>query len=177
MQQCQVCAKNPASVHFTEIVNGKMSELHICDQCAHDKGIQPSLGKGKFWISDLIAGMVDETVGAESERVGRVQCSGCGLLYSAFRETGRLGCPDCYTSFGAQLRPMLRRIHGATRHIGKAPLRDAARLQQRLEVAGLHDELERAVEREDFEKAAELRDRIRTLELTPATGPEKGSEG
>ena len=76
-QQCQVCGKNPATVHFTEIVNSKMSELHICEQCAQEKGIQPAQGKGKFWISDLIAGMIDESASGDLEKVGRIQCGNC----------------------------------------------------------------------------------------------------
>ena len=165
---CQVCGKNPATVHFTEIVNSKMSELHVCDQCAHARGIQPVQGKGKFWISDLIASMIDESATGDQERVGHIQCSGCGLLFSSFKETGRLGCPECYNAFSTQLKPMLRRIHGATRHVGKAPVRDAGRLLRRKERSRLHDELERAIEREDFETAAQLRDRIREAEAGAA---------
>ncbi len=172
--QCQVCGKNTATVHFTEIVNSKMSELHICEQCAHEKGIQPTQGKGKFWISDLIAGMIDESASGDQERVGRIQCSGCGLLYSGFKETGRLGCPECYESFSAQLKPVLRRIHGATRHVGKAPIKDGARVEKRQVIARLHDELDRAIEREDFEHAAELRDKILALE---SGGQEVGGSG
>lgn len=167
---CQVCQKSPAAVHFTEIVNGKMSELHLCEACAQDKGVQPTQGKGKFWISDLIAGMIDETAVGDQERIGHIQCPGCGLLYSTFKETGRLGCPGCYDSFRAQLKPVLRRIHGAIRHVGKSPGRDAVRVEKRRNLNQLQDELERAVEREDFERAAELRDHIGTLEQGESPG-------
>ena len=59
---------------------------------------------------------------------------------------------------------MLRRIHGAIRHVGKSPGRDADRVEKRRALGQLQDELERAVEREDFERAAELRDHIGSLE-------------
>ena len=36
---CQICGKRPASVHFTEIHDNKMSEIHVCERCAEDKGI------------------------------------------------------------------------------------------------------------------------------------------
>jgi len=168
--QCQICSKNAATVHFTEIVNNRMSELHICDSCAHEKGIQSHQGKSNFWIGDVIAGMIDESAGGDQERVGHIQCSGCGMMFSLFKETGRLGCPECYNAFATQLRPMLRRIHGATRHLGKSPVRDQARLTQRRESSRLHDELDRAIEREDFEQAATLRDRLRQMEAGPAEG-------
>jgi len=101
---------------------------------------------------------------AEEARVGRVQCPKCGLVYSNFKETGRLGCSECYPTFRSQLRPLLRRVHGSTKHVGKAPVRDAARVALRREVQRLHEELQKAVEREDFESAADLRDRIKKME-------------
>lgn len=160
---CQICGKNPATVHFTEIHDQKMSEIHVCAGCAEEKGLQSS-GPKSFDIAELIAGMVDTMTNTEEERVGKVQCPRCGLHYSSFKETGRLGCSECYTAFQFQLRPLLRRIHGDTRHKGKTPARDGEGVSRSRQVQRLHDELRRAVEREEFERAAELRDEIRRLE-------------
>jgi len=161
---CQICGKNEATVHLTEIHDNKMSEIHVCERCAEDKGLHAPAAKQKFDIADLIAGMVDSVTTTEEQRVGRVQCPRCGLLYSAFKETGRLGCADCYVAFQFQLRPLLRRIHGDTRHKGKTPTRDGAGASRSRQIQRLFDELQRAVEREEFERAAELRDEIRRLE-------------
>jgi len=117
----------------------------------------------KFEIADLLAGMVDAMTHTEEERIGHVQCPRCGLLYSSFKETGRLGCSECYAAFQFQLRPLLRRIHGDTRHRGKAPSHGAGSSSGAREIQRLHDELQRAVEREEFEKAAGIRDEIRRL--------------
>ena len=160
---CQICGKNPATVHFTEIHDQKMSEIHVCAGCAEEKGLQPTATKS-FDISELIAGMVDTMTNTEEERVGKVQCPRCGLHYSSFKETGRLGCSECYAAFQFQLRPLLRRIHGDTRHKGKTPERDGEGVSRSRQVQRLHDELRRAVEREEFERAADLRDEIRRLE-------------
>jgi hypothetical protein len=43
-----------------------------------------------------------------------------------FRQRGRLGCPKDYEIFGAQLRDLLERIHGAARHVGRSPNSDEA---------------------------------------------------
>ncbi|HET9952418.1 MAG TPA: UvrB/UvrC motif-containing protein, partial [Candidatus Eisenbacteria bacterium] len=109
-------------------------------------------------------GMADQTGQGEETKVGRVQCPRCSLVYSEFKESGRLGCSECYTTFRAQLRPLLRRIHGSTKHVGKAPARDSARVALRREIQRLHEDLQRAIEREEFETAASLRDRIRAIE-------------
>ena len=90
---CQICGKNPASVHFTEIHDNKMSEIHVCERCAEEKGMHTPAQQHKFEIADLLAGMVDSMTHTEEERVGHVQCPRCGLLYSSFKETGRLAAP------------------------------------------------------------------------------------
>jgi protein arginine kinase activator len=161
---CQICGKSPATVHFTEIQDNKMSEIHVCERCAEERGMQASAKKHQFDIADLLAGMVDGMTSTEEERIGRVQCPRCGMHYSAFKETGRLGCADCYNAFQFQLRPLLRRIHGDTRHKGKKPAADHAGATRSREIQRLHDELQRAVEGEDFERAAQVRDEIRRLE-------------
>ena len=165
---CQICGKNPASVHFTEIHDNKMSEIHVCERCAEDKGMHMPAEQHKFEIADLLAGMVDTMTHTDEERVGHVQCPRCGLLYSPLKETGRLGCSECYSAFQFQLRPLLRRIHGDTRHRGKVPTRDGEGVSRSRQIQRLHDELQRAVEREEFEKAASIRDEIRKLEAERA---------
>ena len=167
---CQICGKNPAKVHFTEIQDNTMSEIHVCERCAEEKGLQSSAKQHKMDIADLIATMADSLTTSDEQRVGRVQCPRCGLLYSAFRETGRLGCAECYVAFQFQLRPLLRRIHGDTRHKGKVPLRDGQAPSRSRQIQRLFDELQRAVEREEFERAAELRDEIRRLETEDRGG-------
>ena len=164
---CQNCQKNPATVHLTEIQDNRMTELHLCQSCAEEKGLASMPAGPKFAIGDLLAGMVDGMSTGEEEKVGPVQCPGCGMLYSAFRETGRLGCAECYQAFGTKLKPLLRRIHGSTRHVGKTPAHDPAAWTQQRQMQRLEDELQRAVEREDFERAAEIRDRIKTMQDGP----------
>jgi protein arginine kinase activator len=112
----------------------------------------------------MIAGMIDKMSTTDEERVGPVQCPTCGLHYSTFKQTGRLGCAECYVSFASKLRPLLRRIHGSTRHVGKLPAHEGETVNPARQMQRLHEELQRAVEREEFERAAELRDEIQTLE-------------
>jgi len=160
---CQICGKDTATVHFTEIQDNKMTEIHVCERCAEEKGLHAP-PKEKFNIADIIAGMADNMTNTDEERVGHVQCPRCGMLYSSFKETGRLGCAECYAAFQFQLRPLLRRIHGDTRHKGKVPARDGEGASRSRHVQRLYDEIQRAIEREEFEHAAEIRDEIKRLE-------------
>jgi protein arginine kinase activator len=167
---CEICGKNPATVHYTAWENNVPKEMHVCQPCAVDKGIVV-VPTEKFSIQEPVISLLGDTAAAEAG-LGKVQCDRCGLLYSAFRDTGRLGCPGCYDSFEAQLKPLLRRIHGNLQHTGKGPLREEARTGHRNRIQKMQTELEKAIGRENFERAAELRDELRRLrdELTGDPG-------
>lgn len=161
---CDNCGSGDAVVHLTQIVNNQMSTYHLCEKCAAAKGLQTAPSPAGFPLADFLAQM-----GEESDRARGPDpdegCPFCGLTFSGFRESGRLGCPHCWVAFEAHLRSLLRRIHGSTSHIGKVylpPDPTASEVEKRVEA--LRRKLERAVQAEDFERAAELRDQIRTLE-------------
>jgi protein arginine kinase activator len=162
---CQICGKNAASVHFTEINDNKMSELHVCERCAEEKGMQGPTKKQKFDIADLLAGMVDGMTSTEEERVGHVQCPRCGMQYSAFKEDrpARVARSAIRRSSSSSGR-CCAGIHGDTHHKGKVPTRDGEGATRSRQIQRLHDELQRAVEREDFERAAGIRDEVKRLE-------------
>jgi len=44
---CQICGKNTATLHFTQIVENKMSEYHLCEQCAEEKGFTEQMKPSK----------------------------------------------------------------------------------------------------------------------------------
>ncbi|MCI0451269.1 MAG: UvrB/UvrC motif-containing protein [Candidatus Latescibacteria bacterium] len=153
----------PAKVHFTEIVNDNMVAMNLCLECAEEKGIDVNKA-GSYGLGDLVAGLIDDTVDSEAERISKVRCPSCGYEYSDFKKIGRLGCPDCYDAFEAQLVQVLRHVHGSTQHAGKkaAQVGERAALRERMNV--LREELSEAIRTEDYERAAAIRDEIRGLE-------------
>ncbi len=160
---CNICNKNPATVHLTEIIDGKMSELHICEECAHKKS---QAMEQQFGLSDLLAGMADFDKPHDSTSVlaASVKCPSCGLTYADFKKIGRLGCGECYNTFKKYLGPLLKRIHGSTQHTGKSPLRGKKVSKNKTDVQELRSRLSRAIELEAFEEAAKIRDQIKELE-------------
>ena len=162
--QCEDCGSALAKLHLTEIVNSTVTELHLCRPCAARRGFQHGVHAGPLAFTHLLAQLMDDTTPTDDDNLAHAQCSGCGMFFSTFRETGNLGCAQCYTAFGSALKPLLRRLHGEPRHIGKAPKKDEPRLALRRQLLQLHQELERAVGREDYERAAELRDKVRDIE-------------
>ncbi|MCM8813789.1 MAG: UvrB/UvrC motif-containing protein [Candidatus Omnitrophica bacterium] len=169
---CQVCGKKSATIHLTEIVNDQMTELHVCEGCAKEKGIA-GLGQ-PFGLQDLLSGLVDfgaPLAGAGGKQAKSVvQCSNCKMSYEDFRKAGRFGCSQCYEVFKESLEPLLKKIHGATQHQGKAPTHGDESVKMKKELQDLQLKLQRAVQNEEFEEAAKLRDKIRTLEKGEAAG-------
>ena len=149
--KCQGCGSQDVVVHLTQIVNKEMRTLHLCERCAAKKGLQTTSVPNNFPLADFLAQMEGEPRSVEAENPSPA-CSFCGLVFSEFREAGRLGCPHCWSSFEVQLRGLVRRIHNGSQHVGKVYLSPDP------------STFERAVEIEDFERAAELRDQIRTTE-------------
>lgn len=166
---CQACKIRPAKVHYTEIVNQNMIAMNLCVECAEEKGIDVHKA-GNYGLGDLVAGLIDTAVESESERISKVRCAACGYEYSDFKKIGRLGCPQCYDAFEAQLVPVLRHVHGSTQHAGKKATVHSERAMIRDRVAALREDLSLAVRAEDYERAAAIRDEIRALEAQVEEG-------
>jgi protein arginine kinase activator len=162
--KCDVCSKK-ATVHLTEIVDGKVMEMHLCQECAQQKSAQM---QKEFGLADLLAGLTDfqNSVQVEADKKSAA-CPNCGTTFDEFKEVGRLGCSACYEAFATQLDPLLRRIHGSNRHLGKKPVGVATpgvEPKQVKTIESLKAQLQEAILTENFEQAAVLRDKIREIE-------------
>lgn len=157
---CQLCHKNEATIEFTEIINNQMMQLHLCEECAHQKGIEM---EQPFSIADFLAGMGDLTQVPETKKTP-VKCPRCNMTMDDFRKIGRFGCGECYNAFKASLLPLLKRIHGAVRHTGKAKTGMSGAAVKTTALMALRQKLQRAIDNEEFEEAANIRDKIRELE-------------
>ncbi|KPK40511.1 MAG: hypothetical protein AMJ78_07115 [Omnitrophica WOR_2 bacterium SM23_29] len=160
---CEICGKNEATVEFTEIIDDEVNQIHLCESCAREKGVEM---EQHFGIADFLAGLTDLGLEFESKEVVSVKCSNCGMTYDDFRKIGRLGCGECYSAFKRSLIPLLKRIHGSTRHVGKTAvkLEKVTGVAKVSELQELRQNLQRAIEMEEYEEAAKIRDRIRELE-------------
>ena len=160
---CDICAKNPATVHLTEIVDDQMSELHLCEECARKKSSQM---ESQFGLSDLLAGLADFEKPSEEKELAAVKCPNCGLTYKDFKKVGRFGCGECYATFKKFLTPLLKRIHGSGMHCGKCPVKitPAKPSRKKADIQELRCRLQKAVEDEAYEEAAKIRDQIKELQ-------------
>jgi protein arginine kinase activator len=162
--KCEIqSCENEATVHLTEIRDGKKHEMHLCERCAAEKGLP---GKSHFSISDLLAGIASQaqTPSAKSKRGKEAACPVCATTLTQFQASGRFGCPECYTTFKEEVQGLVEKIHDSSQHIGKVPSRVSHEISLQKDVRQLQIELKRAVRREDYEKAAAIRDQIRQIE-------------
>ena len=165
---CDICNKNNATVHLTEIINDKVVEMHICQVCAQAKAEE--LNK-HLNISGFLGSLADMVGGLPSER-RLLRCPSCGLSYEDFKKKGRLGCGKCYETFRIFLLPLLKKIHSSVTHVGKAPTSLDKQVSGKLKVTELDQRLRRAIQLEEYEEAAKLRDKIKGLEKSRKKGKE-----
>jgi protein arginine kinase activator len=162
---CDQCHEREAVIHLTQIVNEQVTTLHLCERCAAEKGVESPGTVGKTPLGGFLAamgkGLPAAAAGLSGAGIGA--CPRCGSTMQDFKETGRLGCPECYRAFEAPLRDLLRRLHGSTFHVGERYTEPGQDVEAQ---AGdgrdaLREQLRLAIETENFELAAEIRDRLR----------------
>ncbi len=160
---CMICKKTEAKVHLTQMVEGKVKKVDLCEDCAKAKGVDDPTG---FSLADLLLGLgasqeIAQTAAAPTGT--ELACSVCGFTQADFKKSGRLGCAECYKTFAEGLDGLLKTMHKGTRHTGKVPratgqLRDAGE-----RIKALQKRLEQAIAAERYEEAARLRDEIKGL--------------
>lgn len=166
--KCSNCGEREGVVSLTQVKDGEVHTSSLCAQCAADKGIETGFGMAETPLGGFLAKLGE---GADPDaplmEALEVRCPGCNATLRDFRETGRVGCAQCYIAFDAPLRELLRRLHGSTHHTGmqyertEGPPAPGGSPRTDLE---LREQLRRAVESEQFELAAELRDRLKDRE-------------
>jgi protein arginine kinase activator len=169
---CQECNQRPATLHFTKIMNGEKTEIHLCEKCAHEKGEMFMMnGTSAFPIHNLLAGLlnVDHAFSKPKQDAFHqeeiIQCSHCQMTFPQFVKVGRFGCSNCYQAFKEQLKPILRRLHsGNWTHNGKIPKKIGGNIRLRKELDEKKLRLKDLISKEEFESAAVIRDEIRSLE-------------
>ena len=155
---CDICKKNVAKVHLTQMDKGETKKVDLCEDCAKAKGIDDPT---HFSMVDVLLGSGPPVEPEPADSGPVLRCPNCGFTQAEFKKTGRLGCAECYTTFSEGFEALLKTMHKGTQHSGKVPqgLKISRELADRLK--GLQHRLEKAVAEEDFERAAAIRDEIR----------------
>ena len=174
---CQSCKNKQANTHIKTIVNGELTEMNLCSECAAKQGY----GNGMFNlnqffdIGSLMSGFMNDV--ATTALAPEKRCPNCGITFAQISKGGRVGCAKCYDVFYDRLLPSIKRIHGNTVHTGKKLRKPqlqsgesvssansvGAEVKKPSELDVLNRQMQAAVKNQEFEKAAQLRDKINEL--------------
>lgn len=158
---CDICKKTDATIHLTQIVDGKMLKVDMCEACSKAKGVQDAAA---FSLGELLSGFAPSAMEEPQMDAPGVQCPSCGMTQADFKKIGRFGCAACWEAFKEGLGPLLKAMHKSDRHVGKVPSKAAHTLVISEKIKELSEDLQKAVQDEQYEAAAALRDQIRSLE-------------
>ena len=166
---CEVCKKNEATVFITKIVNGNKQQLNLCEHCAKEfDGF--SSGQGMEFVSpfsfqNILSGLLDYIGEPPKSNIDSdISCKNCGMTLRDFKETGILGCSECYKNFSSTVNPVINRVQGKVEHVGKIPKKCGKDITTKRKLNDLKQELQKAIALEEYEKAADLRDQIREIQ-------------
>ncbi|HPP87780.1 MAG TPA: UvrB/UvrC motif-containing protein [bacterium] len=172
---CDNCKKNEANIHFTQIIDDKKKEVHLCEDCAKKNEFFKNFNFLNF-NSDIEAFEKSKKKNKENvKNAGNfksgaelMKCENCGLDFNKFRKIGKISCAQCYKYFGDQMEYLISRIHNNVQHIGKCfnktkNIEYIDNIKTQEKINELKMQLEEAVQKEDYEKAIFLRDEIKKL--------------
>ncbi len=167
--KCDFCDKK-STVFLTQLVEGQMTKVCLCDECAKDRGVTDPTG---FSLADLLLGglpggpgvgtVTTSQTSSKSSGNGR-KCATCGFTLDDLRRVRRFGCSECYATFGDEVSQMVRGMHKGTTHIGKVPEGLMAMQYRHQRIEELRSRLDQAISSESYEEAAGIRDEIRNLD-------------
>ena len=165
---CQNCKTRQANTHIRQVINGELTELDLCPECAAKLGYENAFSDF-LDLGSMMSGFLGMPTVSALAREDK--CPGCGATFSQITKSGKVGCAKCYDVFFERLLPTIKRIHGNTVHTGKrlrtARLQSGSSKEQdedsRTERETLSEKLQAAVKAQEFEQAAKLRDRINEL--------------
>ncbi len=165
---CDKCKKNVATVHYTQIVNNKVTKIHLCEECSAEIKKDSKSIEVLFAIPQFLAGLLDME-SAESDAFDDLMsdtksCPKCKTTINDIKETGKFGCSQCYEAFADKIELLIKKIHSGQQHLGKVPTKVAEKVKIKVKIEEMRNDLKKHVEKEEYEQAAELRDNIRKLE-------------
>lgn len=163
MKNCDFCGKK-ASVFLTQLIDGDMKKITLCDSCAAEKGVTDPTG---FSLAEmLLSGIPTSAMQAPPEPSRNPlskKCPVCNFSLDDLQRVRRFGCAACYETFKDELEPILRNMHSGLEHKGKVPHGLQEKLQHDEMLESLQKQLADAIVQEKYESAAEIQKQMNQL--------------
>jgi protein arginine kinase activator len=166
---CEGCGEEPASVHLLRVENGQVTHTHLCPTCAEGLAEEAEGMALVLAVPSVLRQMgravpSDESATPAPPADGKEHyCEVCGTTLTDLKESGLVGCSNCYKVFTEHLESLLAGGAEPVEHLGKIPRRGPETDNLRHEILRLQRMLRELVECERFEEAAGVRDRLTEL--------------
>lgn len=179
---CDNCGKREANVRYSENINGRKKELHLCEECSKKLGIENMDFNMPIDFSSFFGGLLED-FGTNDfmplfNEVKQLKCDNCGYTFEDIVNTGKLGCENCYSVFENRLDPIIKKIQGSNKHVGRTGKIIDSKISEKInnkdsktennkdvsKVEKLQNDLKKAIKEEEYEEAAKIRDEIKKLE-------------
>lgn len=163
--KCQNCNHNEATTHIKKNVNGNVTEMHLCSDCARELGVMEEFSPESFFNDTFFGNFLGAGVPAMNILSGIDHCEYCGSTFNDIVKSGRVGCANCYSKFEDRLQPTITKMHGNAKHIGKnVTYTEEKEAEPEIsELDKLKNDLKLAIKEQRFEDAAVLRDKINEM--------------
>lgn len=172
---CDKCKNNNATVFFRENVNGKETKYALCRECADKLEKEGKLSLNyefpfdSFFsesdsLNNLFGSLFAPTFNVGSKKqLDKKKCSLCASTFDELISGGKVGCSKCYEIFAEELAPTIVRIHGNSKHSGRAPVKLRDKLDLKIRLQSLEKQMKEAIKSQEFERAAVIRDEIKSI--------------
>ena len=179
---CDNCGKREANVRYSENINGRKKELHLCEECSKKLGIENMDFNMPIDFSSFFGGLLED-FGTNDfmplfNEVKQLKCDNCGYTFEDIVNTGKLGCENCYSVFEDRLDPIIKKIQGSNKHVGRTGKIIDSKISEKInnkdsktennkdvsKVEKLQNDLKKAIKEEKYEEAAKIRDDIKKIE-------------
>ena len=152
--KCEMCRDQEALVHVTQVVDGKVKKLHLCEACAVN-GLTSGTRRADRHTAGRGLRSRRRARRPRPRRTGPASIARCGFLIS--------GRPRGWAVLSVTIR--LPGAGADTEHAPRSACRQVAcadgSCRKQAEQAGLRKALAAAVAAENYEEAARVRDLIR----------------
>ena len=169
--------------------------MALCDKCARELGLESIDFSMPISFSNFFSDFFHDTESflPSFAKTSLLQCNDCGMTFEDFANTGEFGCGNCYITFADRISPVLKKLHGSSKYVGRE-YREAIdeleenknRFEEAQKTKGkasrpkegankeksekekqlekLQKDLQQAIKEERYEDAAKIRDNIKEIE-------------
>lgn len=186
---CENCKKREANVKYSENINGRRKEMNLCEECSRKLGITNIDFNMPIDFSSFLGEFMEDFSTPEFmpliNEIKTLTCNNCGYTFDDIVNTGKLGCGNCYEVFEDRLDPIIKRIQGSNKHVGRIGKVIDNKIDEKLskninknisedntnkekdekstKLEQLEANLKQAIKEERYEDAAKIRDEIKKI--------------